>query len=133
MFRPNCSLMLAGVPIRPSVFLMPPADQTSEEVTLTCYVKDFYPKEIVVSWLVNDRPTDSKFTYNMTHTLEKNGQFSVYGQLRFSSKIWKDDKKVYNCVVYHESMINSTRVIVRSIMGTTPELANMVNLNMNIP
>lgn len=125
--------MLAGVPKRPSVFLMPPADQTSEEVTLTCYVKDFYPKEIVVSWLVNDSPADSQFSYNMTHTLEKNGQFSVYGQLRFSSEIWKHSKMVYNCVVYHESMINSTRVIIRSIMGTTSELANMVNLNMNIP
>lgn len=136
--RPNCSLVLAGeVPKRPSVFLLPPVEQTSNNtVTLTCYVTDFYPKEVIVSWLVDDEPVargSPKYAFDTTNLIQKNGYYSVYGQLTLSSDNWKRDEVIYSCVVYHESVIDTTRILVRSMVERTSDKINLVNLSVNIP
>uniref|UniRef100_A0A667Y3J8 Ig-like domain-containing protein n=1 Tax=Myripristis murdjan TaxID=586833 RepID=A0A667Y3J8_9TELE len=123
------------VPKRPSVFLLPPVEQTRNNVvTLTCYVKDFKPEHIVVSWLVDDVAADSKmYAFNTTNLVENNGVYSVYGQLSFSLDQWKNNEAVYSCVVYHESLMDTSRVIMRSTVTRTAEKSNTVNLNIDLP
>lgn len=125
--------MLAGGPIqRPSVFMMPPVVHTKKgTVTLTCFVKEFYPEEVFVSWLVDDEKTDSK--YHTTNPINNGGLYSAYGQLSLSLEQWQNNDVVYSCVVYHESVANTTHTVVRSTGYKSMEKNNMVNLNMDVP
>ncbi|KAJ4932724.1 hypothetical protein JOQ06_011139 [Pogonophryne albipinna] len=122
-----------GTTQRPSVFMLPPLEHTKKDtVTLTCLVKDFYPKYMFVAWLVDDQ--ESGLQYNTTSPIENEGSYSAYGQLTLSTEQWNDNDTVYSCVVYHESMVKTgTKAIVRSIGHRTFERTNLVNFNMNIP
>nr|AAC69881.3 immunoglobulin heavy chain precursor [Trematomus bernacchii] len=123
-----------GTTQRPSVFILPPLEHTKKEtVTLTCLVKDFYPKYVFVAWLVDDQETVLQYN-TTTSPIENEGSYSAYGQLTLSLKQWNDNDTVFSCVVYHESMVKTgTKAIVRSIGHRTLKRTNLVNLNMNIP
>uniref|UniRef100_A0A673XIG8 Ig-like domain-containing protein n=1 Tax=Salmo trutta TaxID=8032 RepID=A0A673XIG8_SALTR len=127
-----------GDPQRPSVFLLAPAEQTSDNtVTLTCYVKDFYPKEVLVAWLIDDEPVErtsssALYQFNTTSQIQSGRTYSVYSQLTFSNDLWKNKEVVYSCVVYHESMIKSTKILMRTIDRTSNQ-PNLVNLSLNVP
>lgn len=132
--RPNCSLTLAGGNTeRPSVFMALPVHTRKNMVTLTCYVNDFYPKEVFVSWLINDEEAAPKYQYYTTNALENQGTYSAYGHLSVPLEDWKKKDVVYNCVVHHESVANTTSTIIRSFESRTFDHTNLVNLNMNIP
>uniref|UniRef100_A0A672F4D1 Ig-like domain-containing protein n=1 Tax=Salarias fasciatus TaxID=181472 RepID=A0A672F4D1_SALFA len=123
-----------GKKTRPSVFMLPPVEHPkTERVTLTCFVKDFSPPEVFVSWLVNDEEAGSEYDFNTTSPVESKGSYSAYGQLTLSFDQWSDSDAVYSCVVYHESLVNTTKAIVRSIGYRTFEKNNVVNLSMNVP
>lgn len=129
----NCDFMFVGEKHCPKVYLLPPPERPGKSVTLTCYVKDFYPKEVYVSWLVDDNQVDDAkgYKHNTTRVLERDHLFSVYSQLIVSSTEWESGA-VFSCRVYHESIEDSVRLISRSInnKATPPTL---VNLNLNVP
>uniref|UniRef100_A0A3B4TLV8 Ig-like domain-containing protein n=1 Tax=Seriola dumerili TaxID=41447 RepID=A0A3B4TLV8_SERDU len=108
--RPNCSFMLTGGETqRPSVFMLPPVEHTrTETVTLTCYVKDFFPHEVFVSWLA---ASDSKYKFSTTNPVKNNGSYSAYGQLSLGLDEWKNNNMVYSCVVYHQSVQVTVTII----------------------
>lgn len=131
--RPNCSLTIAGGLFqRPSVFLLPPVQRRGDVVTLTCYVKDFYPEQIEVSWLIDDKPAEAG-TFSTTTPVENNGSYSVYGQLLLSRDDWEDNDVAYNCVVYHKSILDTPGVVMRSIAQRSGQNVNLVNLDVNVP
>lgn len=133
----NFALVFAERDIQsPSVFMMTPVENTKKEtVTLTCYVKDFYPKEVLITWLVNDQAVNPTHDFNTTSPIESNdGSYSAYGHMSLSFKEWHDNDMVYSCAVYHQSVVNNTnKVIIRSVGYKTFEKINMVNLSLNIP
>ncbi|CAG5897654.1 unnamed protein product [Menidia menidia] len=123
-----------GEPLRPSVFMLPPLEHTKKDmVVLTCYVKDFYPHDVFVSWSVDDEEAGSSFRPNTTAPIENDGLYSVYSQITLSLEQWQQPDQVYSCAVYHQAIVNSNNAIVRSIGYRTFANTNMVNLNLNVP
>ncbi|XP_073688640.1 uncharacterized protein ighd [Garra rufa] len=119
-------------PQKPTVFIIaPPEHKTGEPVTLMCYVKDFYPKEVFVSWLVDDEPLTSEYSYSTSQPIKNGQHFSVYSQLTVHDSDWKSGA-VFSCVVYHEGIDDKMRVLTRSI-DDKMEKAGVINLSMNTP
>uniref|UniRef100_A0A8C5ASY6 Ig-like domain-containing protein n=1 Tax=Gadus morhua TaxID=8049 RepID=A0A8C5ASY6_GADMO len=99
--------------VPPSVYLLPPVDDLScTNMTLTCFVKDFYPADILVHWLVDNLTIDGNalYSHKTTNVIENGDLFSTYGQLTFSSDGWKDGR-VFRCEVYHMSMDSKNQPI----------------------
>ncbi|CAL8285238.1 unnamed protein product [Boreogadus saida] len=118
--------------VPPSVYLLPPVDDLScTNLTLTCFVKDFYPEDVLVHWLVDNLTIDgnSLYSHKTTNVIENGDLFSTYGQLTFSSDGWKDGR-VFRCEVYHMSMDSKNQPIVKLITEKSSGNVNIINMNM---
>nr|CAH04752.1 immunoglobulin heavy chain constant region [Melanogrammus aeglefinus] len=118
--------------VPPSVYLLPPVDDLScTNMTLTCFVKDFYPEDVLVHWLVDKKPIDGNalYSHKTTNVIENGGLFSTYGQLTFKSDSWKDGR-VFRCEVYHMSMDSKNQPIVKLISEKSSGNVNIINMNM---
>lgn len=117
----------------PKVYLLSPPENSGESVTLTCYVKDFYPEEVAVSWLAGDKQVGKSdgYEHSTTKVIEKNKLFSVYSQLTIKKNVWESGA-VFSCRVYHESIEDPVRHISRSISYVS-DPPTLVNLNLSIP
>ncbi|KAL0197634.1 hypothetical protein M9458_006174, partial [Cirrhinus mrigala] len=109
----------------------PPEHKQEEHVTLTCFVKDFYPKEVFVSWLVDDEPLNAEYSYSTSQPIKNGQNFSAYSQLTVDYSKWKSGA-VFSCVVYHEGIDDKMRILTRSI-DDNMEKAGVINLSMNTP
>uniref|UniRef100_A0A8C9QYW2 Ig-like domain-containing protein n=1 Tax=Scleropages formosus TaxID=113540 RepID=A0A8C9QYW2_SCLFO len=115
----------------PSVFILGPAEQRMvDQVTLTCYAKDFYPKEVLISWLADDELVDRK-KFSMTSVIQTGNTYSVYSQLTVNLLDWQKGK-VYSCAVHHETVPRLVKTIVRSVDSVSKK-PTLVNLSLNIP
>uniref|UniRef100_A0A3Q2XIV7 Ig-like domain-containing protein n=1 Tax=Hippocampus comes TaxID=109280 RepID=A0A3Q2XIV7_HIPCM len=116
-----CFALLAGKPFqRPTLFMMTPLeDIQTNTVTLTCFAKDFFPRDVLLRWLVNDQPVGPTYIQSTTNPLENKGSYSVYGQLTISLEEWEKLNLSYSCMLYHESLSSTSNVIVRAITHTS--------------
>lgn len=98
---------------------MAPAERaSSNNVTLVCYAKGFYPKEVLFSWLADDEPMD-RSDFQTTQVVEADSGYSAYSQLSISAKDWEKGI-VFSCAVHHEAAFNG---ITKTIVRTTDSLS----------
>lgn len=111
--------------------MLPPLKHTRDnKVTLTCFINDFHPKEVFVTWLVDDEK--SRHEFNTTSSVRSNGAYFAYSHLTVPMSEWDAvPEQVYSCQVYHESL-DVNRNIVRSITQHSSDQTTMVNLNLNM-
>ncbi|KAK6467637.1 hypothetical protein HHUSO_G34632 [Huso huso] len=114
-------VIIKGDEKAPEVFLLSPSPQETtkghSEVTVTCYVKDFYPEDVYISWLHSDKTVASD-RYTSTNLIPKKNEngassFSVYSKLTMPRQSWVDGD-VYTCVVHHETIQTLTKTITRN-------------------
>nr|ABM87939.1 immunoglobulin heavy chain [Anguilla anguilla] len=102
-------------PRPPSVFLMTTtAKNNGHDVTLICYAKGFYPKEVLFSWRADDKPVN-RAMFQTTQVVKTERVYSVYSQLSISAEDWNNGI-MYSCVVHHEAAFDKlSKTIVRTI------------------
>uniref|UniRef100_A0A8C6FRX0 Ig-like domain-containing protein n=1 Tax=Moschus moschiferus TaxID=68415 RepID=A0A8C6FRX0_MOSMO len=94
---------------RPQVHLLPPPSEElalNELVTLTCLVRGFSPKDVLVRWLQGNQelPREKYLTWG---PLPEPGQsvatFAVTSVLRVDAEVWKQGD-TFSCMVGHEAL-----------------------------
>lgn len=99
----------SGNNFRPQVHLLPPPSEElalNELVTLTCLVRGFSPKDVLVRWLqgTQELPREKYLTWG---PLPEAGQgvttFAVTSVLRVEAESWKSGDN-FSCMVGHESL-----------------------------
>lgn len=98
-----------GNPFRPQVHLLPPPSEElalNELVTLTCLVRGFSPKDVLLRWLHGNQEL-SREKYLVWGPLQEAGQgattFAVTSVLRVEAEKWKSGDN-FSCMVGHEAL-----------------------------
>lgn len=101
------------------VFLPPEEDEgTTDRVTLTCLIQNFFPADISVQWLRNDRPMQAgQQATTRPHTVPgARRAFFVFSRLEVSRQDWEEQNS-FACQVVHEALPNS-RVFKKTVSKT---------------
>ncbi|XP_069506250.1 signal-regulatory protein beta-1-like [Ambystoma mexicanum] len=131
---PPCTVLLGSVTVSLNQF--PPAQETQpsshlitcwprvpaigENLTLTCMVEKFYPKDITLTWLKNGLPIQRSTQFG-PFSCERSF-FSVWSQMSFP--LTKDDEgHVYTCQINHSSFRKIKELSYEiNLKGTPPEV-----------
>lgn len=106
---PDLTLCSPGNTFRPQVHLLPPPSEElalNELVSLTCLVRGFSPKDVLIRWLqgTQELPPEKYVTWE---SLKEPGQsiptFAVTSVLRIDAEAWKQGDK-FSCMVGHEAL-----------------------------
>lgn len=100
---------LLGNTFRPQVHLLPPPSEElalNELVSLTCLVRGFSPKDVLVRWQQGTQELPPE-KYTTWKSLKEPGRgsptFAVTSVLRVDAEAWKQGDK-FSCVVGHEAL-----------------------------
>nr|AAH13656.1 Igh protein [Mus musculus] len=107
----------------PQVHLIPPPSEElalNELVSLTCLVRAFNPKEVLVRWLHGNEELSPE-SYLVFEPLKEPGEgattYLVTSVLRVSAEIWKQGDQ-YSCMVGHEALpMNFTQKTIDRLSG----------------
>ncbi|TKC42550.1 hypothetical protein EI555_012782, partial [Monodon monoceros] len=94
---------------RPEVHLLPPPSEElalNEMVTLTCLVRGFSPKDVLVRWLQGNQELPHKKYLTWRPLPEPNQSvptFAVTSVLRVDAEAWKQGES-FSCMVGHEAL-----------------------------
>nr|AAH92056.1 Igh protein [Mus musculus] len=107
----------------PQVHLLPPPSEElalNELVSLTCLVRAFNPKEVLVRWLHGNEELSPE-SYLVFEPLKEPGEgattYLVTSVLRVSAETWKQGDQ-YSCMVGHEALpMNFTQKTIDRLSG----------------
>lgn len=107
----------------PQVHLLPPPSEElalNELVSLTCLVRGFNPKEVLIRWLHGNEEL-SPGSYLVFEPLQEPGDgattYLVTSVLRVSAETWKQGDQ-YSCMVGHEALpMNFTQKTIDRLSG----------------
>lgn len=119
----NSSFSLPVNTFPPQVHLLPPPSEElalNELVSLTCLVRGFNPKEVLIRWLHGNEEL-SPGSYLVFEPLQEPGDgattYLVTSVLRVSAETWKQGDQ-YSCMVGHEALpMNFTQKTIDRLSG----------------
>ena len=108
-----------GKRVAPKVYVFSPDRkemENEEELTLTCLIQKFFPKDISVRWLHNKKLMRAdQHTTTQPHRADNNTPtFFAYSRLAVSRANWKTDDE-FTCQVIHEAL-PKTRTLEKSVV-----------------
>lgn len=117
------SLYLPENTLPPQVHLLPPPSEElalNERVSLTCLVRGFNPKDVLVRWLHGNHELPRE-SYLVSEPLKEPSEgpitYSVTSVMRVSAESWKQGDQ-YSCMVGHEALpMNFTQKTIDRLSG----------------
>lgn len=108
----------AGKRVAPKVYVFWPDRkelENQEELTLTCLIQKFFPKDISVRWLRNkELMREGQHTTTQPDRADNNSlAFFAYSRLAVPKASWKMDDE-FTCQVIHEAL-PKTRTLEKSV------------------
>uniref|UniRef100_A0A8C0K3J9 Ig-like domain-containing protein n=1 Tax=Canis lupus dingo TaxID=286419 RepID=A0A8C0K3J9_CANLU len=93
---------------KPSVYVLPPSPKelsSSDTVSVTCLIKDFYPPDIDVEWQSNGQQEPERKHRMTPPQLDEDGSYFLYSKLSVDKSRWQQGDP-FTCAVMHETLQN---------------------------
>lgn len=106
----------------PLVHLLPPPSEEvglNELVTLTCLVRGFRPKDVLVLWLHENQqlPREDFVTWSSVSEPGQGDTYTVSSTLRVDAEVWRKGDN-FSCLVGHEALPqNFTQKTINRLLG----------------